>query len=372
MRAIFQLRFIYCDDAQFKENDLMDVFKLAQQLQVKELVQTSVDRLIKSELNQGNALQIYEQVYQYDEPRLGESIRSYVRYNQNEWLTKHLVEKLSRKSMQFLLAQPTLGVVESELVELTFHWARTQIKKQTDHEITPQMVRETLDQLLYMLRIPLIQTDQLINGPAKALFSDQEILDIVYYQMTHDHIQKAIVSRFDLHRRNLSTCWSVNVVPDYSFPSSLAEKKNYTSFKIDFVLPLDFCLNGFKLYTSYDVTFSAKVIVDQKEVHAINVDPQISQANRFHIEPIIDVIDSNDPFRFTRQRMTFKLVLRFCYFSFSLFSPNIFLFISPPQSAFNSVAVFLLCSLQYRDLHSKRYFLIAELFIFHFYMQAFK
>lgn len=81
------------------------------------------------------------------------------------------------------------------------------------------------------------------------------------------------------------------------------------------------------------------------------------ESSRFHIEPIIDVIDSNDPFRFTRQR---KLLLHPVEAAApppcsddSITWP---LSICTTQSAFSWAEEYLLCSRRYLDLRSKLFF----------------
>lgn len=269
---IFTFRFIYCGESEFDDNSLLEVFKIAYEYEVKELVQISTDRLVKT-INYQNLFHIYEQVYEFNQTKIESSISSLVQYNQIQWLTKEMVERLNQISMKFLLSQPTLGVSEYDLIDLTLHWAFTQIRKQTNKKITPQMVKDTLGDLFYLLRIPLLKMDKLINGPARSYLTDQNILDIVYYQTSSNHPKNGIVSKFNLKPRNLSHFKSVKVLPDSSFPPGFKAKKSYSSFKIQIVPPTDFCLAGLQLYTYYYVAFNIKVIIGNNEVYEKKVNP---------------------------------------------------------------------------------------------------
>ena len=276
---------MYCNEAQIDRNDYLKVLMAAAKFELTELADIIVNDLIQG-LNSYNAFSIYEQTHQLDLARLEKGISTLLQYNENCWLNEYNIQTLNRSSMKFLLSQPRLAVSESELFDLTLHWARVQIKKQTNQEIPPQMIRETMGDLLYLLRIPLLKTEDLMRGPAKSgLFSNEDILDIINYQTSAEHEKNGIVSQFNLEPRSIPQLISIKMIPAVVFDKSYRLDREYNSFSISFLSSFDFCLAGFRLESRKQLKMTVKVISARETLYssAFDLHDLVYDGQGYHI-----------------------------------------------------------------------------------------
>lgn len=200
-----------------------------------------------------NVFTIHEQTAQLGRKRIDEKIAKFVQQNTSSLLEDEQFEHCQRTSLELILSQPQLDVIELDLFDACVRWARAVCARNNVADPTPKRLRETLGDLIYLLRLSSFTYKDFIDRPlSSGLFADREALAIICH-LSSDAKSKPkgeTLARFDLRSRCFSRIrWiEIKVCTDVA----LSERALVSTFveSIHFESSQDFYFIGFALHGS--------------------------------------------------------------------------------------------------------------------------
>lgn len=229
----------------------MGTLKAADKYALPELVEATVDRLIRR-TNLENVLQLHEQTCIFEHVRLAEHIAGFVRDETKALVESNSFTSASRSSLELILRQPQLQVVETRLFEACLRWAHAECARKRVQPAKAAQLREALGELVYLLRVPTLSAADFQRVAAgSGIFTDEEQLDIYAYLCSSGVCCGRFAGRFELQPRGVVGARCVDIcsvgaaAEDVGLTAEMFELRESIRFECD----RDFHLVGFRYWT---------------------------------------------------------------------------------------------------------------------------
>ena len=154
-------RFIYTDAVELSEENVMQVMYAANKYLVTGLISRCV-KFLEQRLQASNAAMLLEQSLLLDEKALQERCLKTIQENSSKVLTTPDFLTSSRDVVTRVLESENLSAPEIEVFEACVAWAKKKLERE-ETEVTPDNIKVTLDEMLYLVRFPTMTVDEFAN-----------------------------------------------------------------------------------------------------------------------------------------------------------------------------------------------------------------
>ena len=181
------LRFLYGDyhnpSSSINHDSVMSILYGAKKYCIVGLERLCVD-FLKKNISIENALILLSQARLFDEAQLAAQCLEVIDKNAMYALQTPELLDIDLDTLMAILKRDTLGVREIKLWHTCLAWARNKCKQNqpTNLLVTPEMIRQTLDGALKLIRFPLMSQEEFAQGPAQSgILTDKEVISIFLF-----------------------------------------------------------------------------------------------------------------------------------------------------------------------------------------------
>ncbi|CAG0919200.1 unnamed protein product [Notodromas monacha] len=241
------LSFLYKDEVDISPDCVMTMLYTAKKYAIPALEKTCVDYL-KTNLNPGNAFLLLTQARLFDEQQLAELCLDIIDKHTGDAMFAEDFVDTDVATLCVVLKRNTLRIVEAKLFQAVLLWSKAECERQK-LQCTPENQRVVLDEVLPLIRFPLMTIEEFATGPAQSqVLSDREMVNLFLHFTVHPKPKTCYVDV----PRSCMTGKELSVVRFGETESRWGYSG--TSDKIRFVVDRRIFVFGFGLYGSINPT----------------------------------------------------------------------------------------------------------------------
>lgn len=265
---------------------VIEIFKAANVYDLDDLVNEMANRL-SHKIVLENVFNIYEQVHEFGNIIIQKKVLEMIQKMENISIYKQSIKTINRSMMELILNRHITKIAENQLFDFLVDWTLEQIQ-----DTNSVGLRETMGNLLYLVRIPSMDSKLFLNAPATSLiFTPQEVQDILYYQILDSKPVNGIVSHFQHLEKRFS---KPLIFSGPNFPTFQNESTTVKTNKTHLVSlrnNLDICLNEIVLKSEDLTDLTLSIVIgeggEEKEGNEILSTKMISLAHQYFIANLI-------------------------------------------------------------------------------------
>lgn len=291
------------------DEQLMNVIEAAEFYELEELACHLTSRLTES-VTPKNLFTIFQNSRQIKSSAVRKMVHKIIQKDTKALLDTASIEFLDRSIVELILNQPILNIDEYRLFDFVLDWSRRQaqqMEKTPNNSPNGESVRQTMGNLLYSIRIPSMDAKLFLDGPVTSqIFTAQEALDLISYQMSGLKPINRIVNRF----KHLNSRYSTEV--EFNGPTwgrwgntmknVLTNETRLSSFKSDF----DFCLQEVVIVSDLVSKFNLSIL-DQKGVSIMSTESDPSEKQNNFVFNFVD----DEPCLSMQANTSYLLIVQF-------------------------------------------------------------
>lgn len=222
-------------------------------------------------LTHSNVLEIYEQVQKFEITKLDQKIVDTIQSNTYDLIKDESFLNIHRSTLEFILLQPKLSILEHDLFDACIRWARSECVRNKIINPSPNELRKALGSALYLIRIFSFTLKTFISSSCKSeLFTKEEALEILLHLESNKSLTNNFVSKFNsIPRIFCGSKWTEFVTHNRRTPCRSWMECNFQS---SFVFDKMVYLKGFAVqnpdcdYSAFYTTIKKLIIRNEVSV----------------------------------------------------------------------------------------------------------
>src|SRR6218665_1365663 len=210
-------------------------------------------------INESNACYLLEQSLVFCEEQLAAKFVNVIAELSDKLLLEKKLLSASRQAVETVLVSNELRSRESLVYEFCLQWAKEQLLiHQGIQNPTDEQIRETLGGLVYLIRFPIMDSEEFgeLVGQRNILNSEEKLL-LYYYLTTRNGVDQLT---FCAQKRNFFSSWDEEFCVDRVVKCAHGIWGGNTD-AIDFLTGDDVVLTGVGLYSGYSTDYVAQIEV---------------------------------------------------------------------------------------------------------------
>ena len=204
------LRYVYCDQANLNPSNVLGILYLAKKYIIPFLVKECVNYLMEN-VTVNNLLEVLQAARCFSEGRLERHCWSIL--SRETWKTfqSDSFLEIDAQLLASILEKDGLNINEIEVFKAIKKWVERKLSRD-NAELTTENKRRALDEIIHLIRFPVMSAKEFAEGPARSeLLPIEDVKDIFVY-LNAGIIEKSCSTKYSFCPRNFkpSVCARYN------------------------------------------------------------------------------------------------------------------------------------------------------------------